>query len=176
MKRIALLITVIIACFALLAVAQDTLKQKVQAESQTEKASAPVEEKSSPQAEAPASEENGEPMVLTVEADLCTGIEDHMPVGVSDTFPADVEKVYLWSRIKGATDTTMIRHIWLHNGNQMALVELPVKSPDWRTYSYKTIEPEWTGEWEVKIFGADNKVLFARSFTITPAKADTTGM
>jgi hypothetical protein len=104
--------------------------------------------------------------LLTVEAQLCTGIEERMPAGVAESFPADVGKVYLWSKVTGAADTTVIKHVWSYQGKEMAVVELPVKSPSWRTWSYKTILPQWTGRWEVKILDAEGEILKAVPFTI----------
>ena len=108
---------------------------------------------------------------LMVEAQLCTGIEERMPVGAAESFDADVEKVYLWCKVTGAADTTVVMHVWSYEGKEMAAVELPVKSAAWRTWSYKTILPEWTGNWEVKVLDAAGDVLKAVSFTVGVAQA-----
>jgi hypothetical protein len=114
---------------------------------------------------------------LSVEARLCTGIEDRMPVGVGEAFDADVHRVYFWTRVTGAADSTSVRHIWLHEDSEIAVVELPVRSTSWRTWSHKTILPEWTGKWEVRVVDADDDVLKALSFTVgaptSPQPADT---
>jgi len=107
------------------------------------------------------------PEGITVEPVLCTGVEDHMPVGETETFPADVDRVYLWTKVTGvAGGEVMIHHIWLREGQEMADVPLPIKGSPWRTYSYKTIPPEWAGSWEVKITGPDGNVLTSVSFTV----------
>jgi len=108
---------------------------------------------------------------LTVEAQLCTGIEERMPVGAAESFDTDIEKVYLWCQVTGAADTTVIKHVWSYERKEMAAVELPVKSAAWRTWSYKTILPEWTGNWEVKVLDAEGDVLKAVSFTVGVAQA-----
>ena len=107
--------------------------------------------------------------VMTVEAEVCTGIQDRMPVGAATEFPADVDTVYLWTKVTGAKDTTMIVDVWTHEGEEMARVELPVKSPSWRTWSSKAIRPDWTGKWDVKVLDADGNVLKGLQFTIVPA-------
>jgi hypothetical protein len=107
---------------------------------------------------------------ITIEPVLCTGVEDRMPIGEATNFPADVEKVYLWTKITGAKDM-VIHHVWLHEGREMADVELTIKGSPWRTYSYKTIPPEWAGNWEAKIVGPDGNVLKSISFTVG-AKAE----
>ena len=104
---------------------------------------------------------------LTVEAVLCTSVVDRQPVGEADTFGDDVGKVCLWTRIKGATDTTFVKHNWYFEGKEMASVELAVKSPNWRTYSSKNILPEWDGNWEVKVVDASGQTLVSRKFTVT---------
>ncbi len=103
---------------------------------------------------------------LTVTTELCTGIEERMPVGMAKAFPADVNEVYLWSRIVGAQDTTFVKHVWYYKGNEMADVHLDIKSAAWRAWSKKTILPSWTGDWEVKIFDADDAELAAMKFTV----------
>ena len=109
-------------------------------------------------------------LALMVEAQLCTGIEERIPMGVAESFGANVEKVYLWCQVTGAADTTVVKHVWSYEGKEMATVELPVKSAAWRTWSYKTILPEWTGNWEVKVLDAEGDVLKAVSFTVGVAQ------
>ena len=107
--------------------------------------------------------------VITVEAKLATGIQDREPVGVGSTFPADVDTVYLWTRVMGAKDTTFIKCVWTYGDEEMASVELPVRSPSWRTWSSKAIMPQWAGKWDVKVLDADGNVLKGLTFTIEPA-------
>jgi hypothetical protein len=107
-----------------------------------------------------------EDSTLTVETQLCTGIEELMPVGMADVFPADVGKVYLWTKVIGSPDTTMIKHVWFYKGDEIAEVDLPVKSPSWRTYSFKTIPPDWTGDWVVKVVDAQGNILKAVPFKV----------
>jgi hypothetical protein len=107
---------------------------------------------------------------LTVEAQLCTGIDERMPTGAAKSFDANVEKVYLWCKVTGAADTTIVKHVWSYEGKEMAAVELPVKSMEWRTWSYKTILPEWTGNWDVKVLDTEGEVLKAVSFTVGASK------
>jgi hypothetical protein len=125
-----------------------------------------------PDSAKPATAETAGP-ALTAEAEICTGIDERMPTGTAESFPADVGKVYLWCKIQGATDSTMVRHVWYRNGEEMATVELPVKSPAWRTWSSKNLLPEWTGAWEVKILDADGNELASVPFQIVAAQPET---
>jgi hypothetical protein len=107
------------------------------------------------------------PRGITIEPVLCTGIEERMPVGEAEEFPDDVGKVYLWTRITGVAEgEIIIHHVWLHEGQEKADVSLPVKGSPWRTYSYKTIPPEWAGQWEVKVVGSDGNVIKTVPFTV----------
>ncbi|MEW5922525.1 MAG: DUF2914 domain-containing protein [Candidatus Zixiibacteriota bacterium] len=103
---------------------------------------------------------------MTIEAQVCSAIEERMPSGMADSFKPNVGEVYLWCKVTGCMDTTVIHHVWYLNGEQMADVELPVKSPSWRTWSSKQILPSWTGDWEVKIVDADGKEMKALPFKI----------
>jgi len=105
---------------------------------------------------------------LAVEAVLCTNVVDHEPVGEAADFPADVDRVYLWTKVTGLPEgeSSFIHHVWLKGGEEMADVELAVKGDPWRTYSYKTIPPEWAGDWEVKVTGPDGDVIKSIPFTV----------
>ncbi|RKX27496.1 MAG: hypothetical protein DRP46_09860 [Candidatus Zixiibacteriota bacterium] len=126
-----------------------------------EETTAPPEKK-----EAVKVKEAVEKPALMFEAELCTGIEERMPTGMADTFAPDVENVYLWCKVIGCKDTTVVHHVWYYKGDQMADVELPVRSPAWRTYSSKKILPSWTGDWEVKIVDADGNEMKSIPFKI----------
>lgn len=103
---------------------------------------------------------------LDIDAVLCNKVEDRMPVNEGDKFGSDVERVYLWTKVTGAETDTFIRHVWLHEGKEIADVKLPVKGSPWRTYSYKSMIPEWTGAWEVKVVGENGDVILSKTFTI----------
>jgi hypothetical protein len=106
---------------------------------------------------------------LTVDAKLCTMVENLMPVGVATSFTADVGKVYLWTKVMGAEGETSIKHEWYHDGKEMAVVDLAVKGASWRTYSSKTIPEYWTGDWEVKVVDANGNTLASIPFTVGKA-------
>jgi len=99
------------------------------------------------------------------EAVMCRDVQDRQPVGESDSFPADVGKVWCWSKIKDGQGST-ITHTYYYAGEEKTVVPLAVGSPLWRTYSSKKILPAWTGEWRVDIVAEDGAVLKSLSFTI----------
>jgi hypothetical protein len=103
---------------------------------------------------------------LKVEAKLCTGVQDRLPVGEATTFPATVDQVYLWTKIIGASGEITVKHVWVHNGKEMTTVDLPVKTAAYRTWSAKKILPHWTGQWEVRVVGPDGTTLATVPFTV----------
>ncbi|MEW6412894.1 MAG: DUF2914 domain-containing protein [Candidatus Zixiibacteriota bacterium] len=105
-----------------------------------------------------------------VETVICSGVEDRQPVGESDSFDPNVGQVYMWTHCHGATDTTMITHVWTWEGREVASVNLKVNSPSWRTWSSKQILPSWTGAWEVRVLDADGNILKSVKFRIGNAE------
>ena len=106
-------------------------------------------------------------VALTAEAQACTAVQDRTPVGAAESFTPDVGQVYVWCKIMGATDpSTVIRHVWYHNGQEKATVELTVKGSNWRTWSSKKIPASWTGDWVVKIVDATGNIIKEVPFKI----------
>ena len=64
-----------------------------------------------------------------------------------------------FTRIDGAQEETEITHNWYYKGVLKASVVLPVRAGAWRTWSSKTLLPEWTGEWMVEILSQDGSPL-----------------
>lgn len=100
---------------------------------------------------------------------LTTGVRDHMPVDTLSAVPADVGRVFLWTRITGAQDSTTVVHVWYRGEEEVARVDLPVNSRDWRTYSTKRILPSWTGPWRVEIRDVNGQVVQTVNFTVRAA-------
>jgi hypothetical protein len=106
-----------------------------------------------------------------VEAQVCTGVQERMPVGTAQSFSSDIGQVYLWCKVTGALDSTSISVAWLWEGKEMTTVQLPVKSSSWRTWSAKKILSTWTGKWEARIMDAQGNILAAMNFSITPSSS-----
>jgi hypothetical protein len=105
--------------------------------------------------------------VSVLKASVCAAIEDRLPAGVNTAFPADIQRVYVWSQIKAQKFPTKIRHIYYFNGRKISDVALNVRSSFWRTWSYKSIANEhYRGQWRVDIASADGKVLRRLYFKI----------
>lgn len=103
---------------------------------------------------------------LSVEAALARSVMDRVPQDTGTTFTADVGELVLWTRVSGLQGEGTIRHVWFHGDEQVGDVELRVAGSPWRTWSRKTIPPEWTGAWHVEIRDASGAVLKRIDFTI----------
>jgi len=123
------------------------------------------EEAQPPAAEkAPATEE-AEKLPSVAASAICLGVEEHEPVEPGDSFAAGVDRLYCWTKIEGAAESSVV-HAWIHEGTTRARVELNVGSDSWRTYSTKQILPAWTGSWEVKVLTPQGAVLHSIPFTV----------
>lgn len=56
------------------------------------------------------------------------------------------------------TDGT-IKHLWYKGDEKVAEYTLPVKGEKWRTYSKKSIQKGWAGDWRVEVVADDGTLL-----------------
>jgi len=101
---------------------------------------------------------------------FCRSIEERKPVDADSLFADTVGKVYCFTRVTGATDTTTIYHVWYHEDEEMARVELTVRSSPWRTWSSKQILKEWNGIWRVDILLPEGRLLRSKEFLVKPTE------
>lgn len=106
------------------------------------------------------------PSLAVAEAVLTTGVQDRQPVDTVSAVPADVGRVFLWTRITGAQGEADVVHAWYRGDEEMARVPVRVASPDWRTWTSKQILPHWTGSWRVEVQGPGGEVLETVSFQV----------
>ena len=104
--------------------------------------------------------------VSLTRAVICQDVEDRTPVGSGTVFPAGTERLFCFTRIAGAQGETEITHNWYYQGVFKASVVLPVRGSNWRTWSSKTMLPEWTGEWMVEVLAADGTPLESIVFIV----------
>jgi len=106
------------------------------------------------QAEAPA-------QGAAAEVKAAKGVENKEPVEEGASFAAG-DKVWIWSRITGAANTT-VKHVWKKNGQELWFASLPVKGNRWTTSSRRTVQP---GQYVVEVQGEDGSVLGSVSFDV----------
>jgi hypothetical protein len=100
-----------------------------------------------------------QPAIRIPEAVVCQDVVDRAPVGAGEVFAKEIPRVYCFTHVVGAEPGTQLVHNWYYQGNLKATVNLTVGSSDYRTWSYKTMMPQWTGEWKVEILTAGGTPL-----------------
>ena len=96
----------------------------------------------------------------------CTGIDQMEPVGVADSFPADVGSLTFFTQLSGGAAGDTVIHVWYREGKETARVELAVRGETWRTWSRKTIPSSWAGAWRVVVVDPAGTELAAADFTV----------
>lgn len=98
--------------------------------------------------------------VRVLKATVCRAVENLTPVGVGRVFPLSTGKIYVWTEIEATQVPSKIHHIYYFSGEKISDVSLEVRSPRWRTWSFKTIDKRrYRGEWRVDIATADGNIL-----------------
>lgn len=95
------------------------------------------------------------------EVKAAKGVENKEAVEEGTSFAAG-DKVWIWSRITGAANTT-VKHVWKKNGQEIWFASLPVKGNRWTTSSRRTVQP---GQYVVEVQGEDGSVLGSVSFDV----------
>jgi len=101
---------------------------------------------------------------------FCRSIEEREPVEPDSLFSDTVGQIYCFTRVTGVTDTTSIFHVWFHEDEEKARVELTVRSSPWRTWSSKLILKEWPGIWRVDILLPGGRLLRSKEFLVKPTE------
>jgi hypothetical protein len=104
-------------------------------------------------------------------AAICRDVRDRTPIDKGSTFPTTVGRLYCFTRINGATEPTQVTHVWFHGDREVHRMELSIGGPSWRTWTYKTIPPEWTGSWRVDIQDANDVIIYSLPFTVSDEPA-----
>ncbi len=97
---------------------------------------------------------------------ITTRIVERSPADAVQTYPVTVGKLYCFTHLTGAEGDTDITHVWYLGDKEMGRVSLPVRSSDWRTWSSKTILPQWTGNWRVEVLDAERQSAADNSFCL----------
>ncbi len=99
--------------------------------------------------------------------EIGTSVEDRELIGAGTMFSSDVNTLYCLTKISGAEDSPVIQHVWYHNDEEKARVDLTIRTPSFRTWSSKKIWHTWTGEWRVDVVDSSGTVLASETFTIS---------
>ena len=104
--------------------------------------------------------------LAAAEAMITTTVMERQPADEVTNVPADIGRVYFWTRITGAEGEIQLEHVWYHGEDEMARVPLNIAAANWRTWSSKNIEPTWTGDWRVDVVAPDGSVVKSVSFSV----------
>jgi hypothetical protein len=110
-----------------------------------------------------------QPALVLEEIDICTAVEDRQPSGVGTVFPDDLDKIYCFTKIAGAEDTTYVNHVWYFGNVEIARVKLPIKAKSWRTWSSKKLNM-MLGNGHVEIVSESGDILGKAEFEIQAAE------
>lgn len=110
--------------------------------------------------------------VSVSDAKFCTSVTERQPVGENSTFSTGNNVIYYWCTVNTDAAPTSISHVWTFNGETKAEIPLNIKYEKMRTWSYKTILPEWTGEWTVETKDSNGNVIRKDSFTYGKAEPE----
>jgi hypothetical protein len=97
---------------------------------------------------------------------VCSSVEDKEPQGAGTVFSDDLDKIYCFTKIVGASDTTSVKHVWYMGDDELVSVDLAVKSASWRTWSSKLLDMG-LGKGHVEVVSAGGEVLGKADFEIT---------
>lgn len=101
-----------------------------------------------------------------VEAVITTGIVDHLPIDSVESYTVNAGRLYCFTRVLGSAGRDKVIHVWRRDGQEMARVELPLRSDDFRTWSVKTLLPSWSGNWTVDVTDDAGKILASIPFVL----------
>jgi len=103
-----------------------------------------------------------------LKAAVCTDVKDKKPSGKNNSFQWSTDRVYIWNLIKCESHLSSIRHIYYFKGQKVSDIVLDIKSPLWRTWSYKALlDKRFIGPWKVDITSADGKLLQRVHFNVS---------
>ena len=89
------------------------------------------------------------------------------PADLLGTFHWSMEKVYIWTMIECEQPPSSIRHTYYFKGQKVNDIVLKIKSPRWRTWSYKTLlDKRWIGQWRVDITSEEGELLQSVFFEV----------
>jgi hypothetical protein len=79
--------------------------------------------------------------------------------------PEGIIRVELHTQMN-ALQGQMLQHLWLHNGEPVARVKIPVNVQNQSSYSSKFINRQMTGDWEARVVDAEGRLLAQATFSV----------
>jgi len=92
------------------------------------------------------------------------GIDDREPVIMVDSISADsYNSISFFTELNGMSGET-VTHQWTFDDQVMFEKSFEVGGDRWRVWTSKTLLPDWTGTWTVKVLNEDGSVLERKTF------------
>lgn len=101
---------------------------------------------------------------------LTSAIQNNEPVDKITALANDQTRIYFFTDVRNLGGQK-ITHRWEYKGKVMSEIPLDVGGSPWRTYSSKTLDPSWTGEWKVTAVDGTGNTLSATTFTYSGKEA-----
>lgn len=101
-------------------------------------------------------------------AQFTSAITDREPADSVTSLGNDQTRIYYFTELKGF-EGQKVTHRWEHDGKVVHEQAFDVGSPRYRTYSSKTFDPSWTGEWKVSVIDASGATVSATSLSYVKA-------
>lgn len=100
-------------------------------------------------------------------AQLTTAVKELEPVDKIAEVPAGADRVYYFTELRAMAGHT-VKHRWEYKGKLFNEITIEVKGVRWRTYTRRSLKPEWAGPWKVSVVDARGQTLAATSFIYKP--------
>ena len=106
---------------------------------------------------------------------LATEVTDREPAEAVLPIPAEIGRLYYFTEVVEAGSPQEILHVWTWQDRDVGEIPLKVQGRRFRTWSYKTIPPTWTGQWRVEARTPEGAVLSSESFVVRAAERSPQG-
>ncbi len=104
--------------------------------------------------------------VKVIEMALAKSVKNRIPEIIGDEVPNNIKRLYFWTKILAKEPPTYIYHVWYYKGEEVARIRLYIKYPIFRTWSFKTIPPSWTGKWKVVVEDENGNQIVEKHFKV----------
>jgi len=92
------------------------------------------------------------------------GIDNREPVIMVDSIsPDSYNSISFFTELNGMTGET-VTHQWMFDDRVMFEKSFEVGGDRWRVWTSKTLLPDWTGTWTVKVLNEDGSILERKTF------------
>ena len=92
------------------------------------------------------------------------GIDNREPVIMVDSISADsYNSISFFTELNGMSGET-VTHQWMFDDKVMFEKSFEVGADRWRIWTSKTLLPDWTGTWTVKVLNEDGSILERKTF------------